>query len=100
MCIRDRGRSGSSSSPNKRERIFNGEFPEKPGALLDFLQNFGNNWNISLFHYRNIGSAYGNILIGIEDTNKDKSLLTNHLSKCGTLFKEESDNKAYKDFLK
>ena len=94
------GRSGSSSSPNKTERIFNGEFPEKPGALLEFLQNFGNNWNISLFHYRNIGSAYGNILIGIEDTNKDKSLLTNHLSKCGTLFKEESDNKAYKDFLK
>ena len=94
------GRSGSSSSSNKIERIFNGEFPEKPGALLDFLQNFGNNWNISLFHYRNIGSAYGNILIGIEDTNKDKSILANHLSKCGTMFKEESDNKAYKDFLK
>ncbi len=94
------GRSGSSDLSDKKERIFNGEFPEKPGALLDFLQNFGNNWNISLFHYRNIGSAYGNILIGIEDTNKDKSILVSHLRDCGTLFKEESNNRAYKDFLK
>ena len=83
-----------------KERIFNGEFPEKPGALLEFLNNFGSNWNISLFHYRNIGSAYGNILIGIEDHNKNKNLLVKHLHKCGTVFKEETDNQAYLDFLK
>tara|TARA_B100000963_G_C22638853_1_gene679224 strand:- start:2898 stop:4391 length:1494 start_codon:yes stop_codon:yes gene_type:complete len=94
------GRSGSSNSNDIKERIFNGEFPEKPGALLDFLESFGNDWSISLFHYRNIGSAYGNILIGIEDTKKDQTLLVKHLAKCGTLFKEESKNKAYKDFLK
>ena len=64
------------------------------------MNNFGVNWNISLFHYRNIGSAYGNILIGIEDANKDKSILTKHLDKSGTLFKEESNNRAYLDFLK
>ena len=94
------GRAGNSDESKHNERIFNGEFPEKPGALLDFLKNFGTNWNISLFHYRNIGSAYGNILIGIEDPNNNKSLLLKHLDKCGTLFKEESNNRAYLDFLK
>tara|TARA_B100000427_G_C15026568_1_gene384932 strand:- start:194 stop:487 length:294 start_codon:yes stop_codon:yes gene_type:complete len=94
------GRGIGSDQSNGIERIFNGEFPERPGALLDFLQNFGNKWNISLFHYRNIGSAYGNILIGIEDSNKNKSLLLKHLDKCGTVFKEESNNRAYLDFLK
>ena len=94
------GRVNNSHDSTNFERIFNGEFPEKPGALLDFLKSFGNKWNISLFHYRNIGSAYGNILIGIEDHNKNKSLLIKHLSKCGTIFKEESNNKAYLDFLK
>ena len=94
------GRGIGSDQLNGIERIFNGEFPERPGALLDFLQNFGNKWNISLFHYRNIGSAYGNILIGIEDPNKNKSLLLKHLDKCGTIFKEESNNRAYLDFLK
>ena len=94
------GRSSTSNNTRSVERIFNGEFPEKPGALLDFLSNFGEKWNISLFHYRNIGSAYGNILIGIEDQNKNKNILINHLNKCGTLFKEETNNKAYLDFLK
>ena len=94
------GRGIGSDQLDGVERIFNGEFPERPGALLDFLQNFGNKWNISLFHYRNIGSAYGNILIGIEDPNKNKSLLLKHLDKCGTVFKEESNNRAYLDFLK
>ena len=94
------GRGGQSNISEKNERIFNGEFPEKPGALLEFLESFGNQWNISLFHYRNIGSAYGNILIGIEDTHKKKSALLKHLHKCGTAFKEESNNKAYLDFLK
>ena len=94
------GRSNILLDSNTKERIFNGEFPEKPGALLEFLNNFGSNWNISLFHYRNIGSAYGNILIGIEDHNKNKNLLIKHLHKCGTVFKEETDNQAYLDFLK
>ena len=94
------GRSNTSNNIGIVERIFNGEFPEKPGALLDFLVNFGEKWNISLFHYRNIGSAYGNILIGIEDQNKNKNILINHLKKCGTLFKEETNNRAYLDFLK
>ena len=74
------GRASSSGSTNINERIFNGEFPEKPGALVNFLEKFGTKWNISLFHYRNIGSAYGNILIGIEDNKKDKVHLPGHVS--------------------
>jgi threonine dehydratase len=85
---------------DNNERIFRGEFPEKPGALLSFLEKFGSHWNISLFHYRNLGSAFGKILIGIEDVNSNKQRLTKHLNKSGTLFIEETSNKAYKDFLK
>ena len=94
------GRGNVSNKTNNIERIFNGEFPEKPGALLEFLENFGNKWNISLFHYRNIGSAYGNILIGIEDPSKNKASLFKHINKCGALFNEVSNNRAYLDFLK
>ena len=94
------GRGVQSNISEKNERIFNGEFPEKIGALLDFLEIFGSKWNISLFHYRNIGAAYGKILIGIEDINKNKSILLKHLEKCGVAFKEETNNKAYLDFLK
>ena len=94
------GRGNVSNKTNNIERIFNGEFPEKPGALLEFLENFGNRWNISLFHYRNIGSAYGNILIGIEDPSKNKASLIKHINKCGALFNEVSNNRAYLDFLK
>ncbi|MDA1083277.1 MAG: threonine ammonia-lyase, biosynthetic, partial [Proteobacteria bacterium] len=61
---------------------------------------FGSDWNISLFHYRNLGSAFGKILIGIEDNNSNKTHLIKHLKKSGTIFTEETTNKAYKDFLK
>ena len=94
------GRGNSGMKSKNIERLFNGEFPEKPGALLNFLKKFGTKWNISLFHYRNIGSAYGNILIGIEDPNTNKKLLIKHLEKCDTPFTEESNNKAYIDFLR
>ena len=85
---------------NNNERIFRGEFPEKPGALLSFLEKFGSDWNISLFHYRNLGSAYGKILIGIEGDKPKQLSLLKHLNKSGTSFTEETSNKAYKDFLK
>jgi threonine dehydratase len=82
------------------ERIFRGQFPEKPRALLTFLERFGDRWNISLFHYRNLGSAFGKILIGIEDINANKSKLLQHLKNTGTIFCEETNNRAYRDFLK
>lgn len=91
---------GRINQKDHNERIFRGEFPEKPGALLSFLEKFGSDWNISLFHYRNLGSAFGKILIGIEDSNSNKTHLIKHLKKSGTIFTEETTNKAYKDFLK
>jgi threonine dehydratase len=62
---------GGSAAKIKNERIFRFEFPERPGALLDFLKAIGNDWNISLFHYRNHGSDYGRILAGIQVPDED-----------------------------
>src|SRR5450631_3361829 len=81
------------------ERLYRFEFPERPGALLKFLQAIGSGWNISLFHYRNHGSDYGRVLAGIqvpEDTHKDFCL---HLNDLQYAYIEETDNPAYKIFL-
>ena len=94
------GRINHTLSQNVNERIFRAEFPERPGALLSFLEKFGNEWNISLFHYRNLGSAFGKILIGIEDGEKDFNKLTRQLINTEVLFSEETNNKAYKSYLK
>ncbi len=56
---------GGHSQGAANERLFRFQFPERPGALLRFLQHIGGRWNISLFHYRNHGAAYGRILCGI-----------------------------------
>ena len=87
------------SSSIKNEKLFRFEFPEKPGALLDFLNAIGTKWNISLFHYRNHGSDYGRVLCGIQVPSKKEDQLTEHLSKHGYTYWEESDNPAYEMFL-
>jgi threonine dehydratase len=81
------------------ERLFRFEFPERPGALLDFLNAIGTDWNISLFHYRNHGSDYGRILAGIDVPPGDMDELESHLSELGYPHWEESDNPAYAMFL-
>jgi len=81
------------------ERLYRFEFPERPGALLKFLQAVGSGWNISLFHYRNHGSDHGRVLAGIQvppDTHEDFSL---HLGDLQYAYTEETDNPAYKLFL-
>ena len=81
------------------ERLYRFEFPERPGALLKFLQAIGSGWNISLFHYRNHGSDYGRVLAGIQvppDTRTDFLL---HLNELQYAYTEETDNPAYKIFL-
>ena len=83
----------------KNERLFRFEFPERPGALLDFLDAIGTDWNISLFHYRNHGSDYGRILAGIDVPPDETSELERHLSELGYAHWEESDNPAYSMFL-
>jgi threonine dehydratase len=90
---------GGRSPHVSNERLFRFEFPERPGALLDFLDAIGTNWNISLFHYRNHGSDYGRILAGIDVAASETDELEAHLAKLGYAHFEESDNPAYAMFL-
>jgi threonine dehydratase len=90
---------GGPGSGIENERLFRFEFPERPGALLDFLQAVGTDWNISLFHYRNHGSDHGRILAGIQVPPEDAEELESHLSKLGYAHWEESNNPAYAMFL-
>jgi threonine dehydratase len=90
---------GGRSTGLENERLFRFEFPERPGALLDFLKAVGTNWNISLFHYRNHGSDYGRVLAGIQVADEEADELEMHLSALGYSHFEESDNPAYRMFL-
>ncbi|MEY6432533.1 threonine ammonia-lyase, biosynthetic [Thioalkalicoccus limnaeus] len=77
------------------ERLIRFEFPERPGALLDFLAALGRRWNISLFHYRNHGAAYGRVLMGIQAPPDDWPAIHEQLATCGVSFWDETDNPAY-----
>jgi threonine dehydratase len=90
---------GGSAASIENERLFRFEFPERRGALLDFLNAIGTNWNISLFHYRNHGSDYGRILAGIQVPSDESNELEKHLVELGYAHWEESDNPAYTMFL-
>ncbi|MGI9271169.1 MAG: threonine ammonia-lyase, biosynthetic [Woeseiaceae bacterium] len=90
---------GGPSSGIASERLFRFEFPERPGALIDFLKAVGTDWNISLFHYRNHGSDFGRILAGIDVPADETEELESHLAELGYAHWEESDNPAYRMFL-
>jgi len=81
------------------ERLYRFEFPERPGALLKFLQAIGTAWNISLFHYRNHGSDYGRVLAGIQVSAETRTDFLLHLNELHYAYTEETDNAAYKIFL-
>jgi threonine dehydratase len=81
------------------EALYRFEFPERPGALLDFLTRIGNRWNISLFHYRNHGAAYGRVLVGMQIPVNERKELVSYLDKLGYPYWEETDNPAYRLFL-
>jgi threonine dehydratase len=81
------------------ERLYRFEFPERPGALLKFLQAIGSAWNISLFHYRNHGSDHGRVLAGIQVPRETHADFTLHLNELQYAYTEETDNPAYKLFL-
>jgi len=91
---------GGRSSTAANERLFRFEFPERPGALLDFLNAIGTNWNISLFHYRNHGSAWGRVLVGFEAEIAERDALSSYLERIGFRYWEETDNPAYRLFLR
>jgi len=81
------------------EIIYRFEFPERPGALLAFLQAVGVRWNISLFHYRNHGSDHGRVLAGIQVPDAERAEFIGHLDTLGYSYWPESDNPAYRLFL-
>lgn len=80
------------------EALFRFEFPERPGALLNFLTGMGQRWNISLFHYRNHGAAYGRVLMGVQIEHGDKRDFQDFLKALGYAWVEETDNPAYRLF--
>ncbi|NNC23930.1 threonine ammonia-lyase, biosynthetic [Salinisphaera sp. USBA-960] len=81
------------------EMLFRVQFPERPGALLNFLQQVGNRWNISLFHYRNHGHAHGLVLIGLQVAPKDQAACREAIDAVGYDYAEETDNPSYQRFL-
>ena len=81
------------------EIVFRVEFPERPGSLLQFLNALGNEFSITLFHYRNHGAAYGRILVGMQVPPGKRAQLRKALLRLGYPFWEESDNPAYLEYL-
>jgi threonine dehydratase len=83
----------------ENERLYRFEFPERPGALLRFLQAVGTRWNVSLFHYRNHGSDYGRVLAGIQVPPAERAEFVLHIDELHYAYTEETDNPAYRMFL-
>jgi len=81
------------------ELLYRFEFPERPGALLRFLEGLRSDWNISLFHYRNHGSDYGRVLAGIQVPPAERPAFDNFLKELGYAFWDETRNPAYAMFL-
>jgi threonine dehydratase len=89
---------GRSEAPN--ERLVRFEFPERPGALMQFLTKMGGRWNISLFHYRNHGAAFGRVLAGMQVPDSNAAEFERFLGELGYPFVDETNNPAYPLFLR
>ncbi len=90
---------GGHAPEVKDEIMFRFEFPERPGALMLFLNSMSHSWNISLFHYRNHGADYGRVLVGMQVPHHDKKALKTFLDTLGYHYWDESGNPAYRLFL-
>jgi threonine dehydratase len=82
-----------------KESVYSLQFPERPGALLKFLSSLGSQWNISLFHYRNHGAAFGKVLIGMQIGDTERIAFEKCLNELGLVFHDETANTAYKLFV-
>jgi len=89
---------GGHSPCELNEVIYSLQFPERPGALLRFLTSLGSQWNISLFHYRNHGAAFGKVLIGVQIAAAEKTALQLCFEALGFRYSEETNNPAYQLF--
>ena len=90
---------GGHAPQVENEVLYRFEFPERPGALLKFLDSMSQSWNISLFHYRNHGADYGRVLVGVQVPPQDQSDFTAFLNKLGYPNQAETVNPAYQLFL-
>jgi threonine dehydratase len=90
---------GGRSPEVAHEVICRFEFPERPGALMTFLDELGGRWNISLFHYRNHGADFGRVLAGFEVPPGDEAAFQSFLDGLGYVYQRERDNSAYELFL-
>ncbi len=89
---------GGAAPQAMDERIYRFTFPERPGALLDFLSGLSDHWNISLFHYRNHGAAYGRVLVGIQLPAQARQGFVAAMMRAGYDIADETDNPAYRLF--
>ena len=89
---------GGHAEGSDDELLVRVEFPERPGALLDFLSALGKRWNISLFHYRNHGAAYGRVLMGAQIPPAEVGRFRESLDALGYQYWDESENPAYRIF--
>ncbi|MBM3351214.1 MAG: threonine ammonia-lyase, biosynthetic [Betaproteobacteria bacterium] len=90
---------GGHAPQATHEKVYRFEFPEKPGALMNFLDTMGHNWNISLFHYRNHGSDFGRVLVGIQVPPNELTEFYDFLNYLGYPYWDETQNPAYQLFL-
>jgi threonine dehydratase len=90
---------GGRAPQVRDELLYRFEFPERPGALMRFLESMSIGWNISLFHYRNHGADYGRVLVGMQVPLEEKKAFRSFLSHLGYAHWDESNNPAYKLFL-
>jgi len=91
---------GGRSRLAQDERLYRFDFPERPGALMRFLSTMPVDWNISLFHYRNQGADYGRILIGMQIPNDEKEMFQTFIETLAYPCADETDNPAYRLFLR
>ncbi len=91
---------GGRSALAHEESMYRFEFPERPGALMRFLTSMSPNWNISLFHYRNHGADVGRILVGLQIPKNERTGFAKFLKTLGYEYVDETENPAYRMFLK
>jgi threonine dehydratase len=91
---------GGRTAGARDEMLYRFEFPERPGALMNFLNKMGSGWNISLFHYRNLGADVGRVLVGLQVPEGDRAAFRRFLRDLGYDYVDESRNAAYRFFLR
>jgi len=90
---------GGHAALADHELLYRFEFPERPGALLRFLESMRSDWNISLFHYRNHGANYGRVLVGMQVPPQEMHAFRRFLATLGYPYVDETANRAYRLFL-